>query len=147
VRNTLFRGQKQDSNEWVEGSLIKDVFYPVGDFHCIPYILNVKGLDNFDCWEDLDDDYGIYRVKSETVGEYTGLTDKNGKKIFEGDIVKDFDKNRNYLVRFQAACWMLENNGNWEFLGDRVQNYMHNCPLEVIGNIYDNPELRRMLND
>ena len=142
MRNTLFRGQKEDSNEWIEGNLIKDVFYPVGSCQSIPYILNVKGLDNFDCWEDLNDDYGIYRVKPESVGEFTGLIDKNGKKIFERDFVIDHEKNEIGLVEMSSACWVIrKGNGKWDFLGNRVQKYMLNCPLEVVGNIIDTPEL------
>ena len=104
MREILFRGKRIDNGEWVEGSLITDVFYRVGEGNknSIPYILSVSGID-YDSWEDFDDDYGLYEVDPSTVGQYTGLTDKNGKKIFDGDIV-DITQYDNIYHKVHRCC-------------------------------------------
>ena len=80
-------------------------------------------------------------VWKETVGQYTGLTDKNGKKVFEGDIVKNEYRKGQYqyfkiVYDTRFYCWQVEN--KYGMLG-----FLYNVigDLEVIGNIYDNPKL------
>lgn len=76
-----------------------------------------------------------YIVDSETLGQYTGLKDKNGKKIFEGDIVLINGKHTDEVI-FECGCFLMKKQlYNYEFT---YQNF-HN--LEVIGNIYENKEL------
>jgi hypothetical protein len=77
-----------------------------------------------------------FAVDPETVGEYTGLKDKNGKKIFEGDIVSDGGLITSGLIVFHQECAT--------FFCDfykRYYNMMLSKNWEVIGNIHDNPEL------
>lgn len=92
-----------------------------------------------------------YPVYSDTVGQYTGLTDKNDKEIFEGDIVStpkygvDDGRGRNYcgkdkfVVRYADGTYTLENKR-------RVFCLRPDADAEVIGNIYDNPELLEAKN-
>lgn len=96
-------------------------------------------------------DYGFFSVKPETVGQYTGLTDKNGIKIFEGDIVKGCSKS--YKKNYLCEVYFNENMCHYGLTINRGSYTKHQThdwleltktkasKLEVIGNIYDNPEL------
>ena len=85
----------------------------------------------------------FYRVDPATVGQYTGLTDKNGTKIFEGDIVKRlfyFGLPVLSVVTFKNGAFGLEwNRGKVKEFSAFTS--ICNCTYEVIGNVYDNAEL------
>lgn len=130
MREILFRGKNKVDGEWSIGSLTHDTKYG----NCFIEVCVHQGI----CEE----------VIPETVGQYTGLTDKRGKKIFEGDIIKyrHHDINEKAVIRYGAPenrytmyGWYLDDNqGNTAF---RLSEYFikdYNC--QVIGNIYDNPE-------
>ncbi|HBI5988226.1 TPA: hypothetical protein K8G50_002832 [Listeria monocytogenes] len=78
------------------------------------------------------------KVDPETVDQYTGLKDKNGKKIFEGDIVncKFFDKKITGLIEFIEYMWAVNDRKN-----RRLYQLNEVSNIEVIGNIHENPEL------
>lgn len=124
MREILFRGKRKDNGEWVQGYLYRS------SKKLNPFIMlkSEKGAR--------------YEVNADTVGQYTGLTDKNGTKIFEGDIV-DFSKhpdNGDYgTVIYDAdeTAFGIEYYNIYRGLGENY--YPKN--IEVIGNIYDNPEL------
>ena len=125
MHEILFRGKrKKGDKRWVEGNLLYGYFgfgitnryYAGSSFEVVP----------------------------ETVGQYTGLTDKNGKKIFEGDIVSGHlddlfpeDESR-YEIAWIDYGWHLT---DLDGTVDTAEQDWVNQYFEVIGNIYDNPEL------
>lgn len=148
-REILFHGKRVDNGQWVEGSLIgEDVI--VGNI------------------VDFEEDYFTtefwYRVDHETIGQFTGMTDKNGTKIFEADVLKfvggtcDFfvksayghrhEKGTIFTVKWFPSGYTLyesktknplypncwSNIGNYDF-------WNNSRSFEVIGNIHDNKEL------
>ena len=140
MREILFRGKRIDNGEWVSsGNLIR--FNPENgeDLVFIP-ALN----EPCSCVHDEKDNIiafekgMFYKVDTKTVGQYTGLKDKNGKRIFEGDVVYDgFTKDK---VVFEDCQWKLvDRYGKWIELFKRE--------IEVIGNIHDNPELLEVEHD
>ena len=126
MRDILFRGKRADNGEWVEGDLVQGVH-------------NQKGM--MFIWAVVDFDTSLfgtfeYGVVPETVGQFTGLTDKNGKKIFEGDIVK-WDGTEISQIRYCEGVYRLCNADG--YYGCSLHN--HFSYVEIIGNIHDNPEL------
>lgn len=128
-REIIFRGKRIDNSEWTEGYLFK--------------IWNRTFL----LWGMTGDVPNMVEVKPQTVGQFTGLTDKNGKKIFEGDIVKflhpAFNKSRIGVISYEMneAGFVLRHKGGYSWISYINEFY------EVIGNIYDNPELLEVEND
>ena len=136
MREILFRGKRIDSGEWVYGTMYKIAI----DIN--PFILTAgkSGCS--------------YQVDEETVGQYTGLKDKNGKRIFEWDILHiakiadglggyyqpPLDYPVNVVVKWDLCAWM------WETLC-KDKRYISfpdawcHYECEVIGNVHDNPEL------
>ena len=121
-REILFRGKRTSNLEWVYGNL-----FQVGDTSFILKITD-RALDYPE----------KVLVDTETVGQFTGLTDKNGVKIFEGDITNNKNWNpQNYEVIFDQ--------GEFCFTTEDLKPYTNSLhylqDFEVIGNIHDNPEL------
>ena len=136
MREILFRGKKCINDEWIEGLFVEDKeFYGVPDNHA--YIVEHKHPSG--CFGS--DIY--FEVDPETVGQYTGLTDKNGTKIFEGDIVKlrllAAKMERKGVCEYRNGAFGLA----WQYAGERYCTFAGTCnaEYEVLGNIHDNPEL------
>ena len=115
MKSILFRGKRVDNGEWTEGYFF-------------------KSWDKvFLLWGMTGDCPNMEEVIPETVGQFTGLCDKNGKKIFEGDIVESPNGTQGFIEWQNAECAFLVNIGDdWQTMDD--------CPYEVVGNIYDNKE-------
>lgn len=121
-REILFRGKRVDNGEWIEGDLIHRQVWR-------SYLAIIRVRD------DGFDNYTEYEVEPSTVGQYTGLTDKNGKKIFEGDIVKVADECIDYAIWANGCFCMARQMMFYEF------TYQDSSRMEVIGNVHDNLEL------
>lgn len=121
MREILFRGFNKKNNQWLYGFYLRN---RGAHFVCPDEFAVGKS------WED-------YEVDPYTVGQYTGLLDKNGTKIFEGDII-DFT-NVDY-----PDCEIIYDNGAFvcnEIGEDNIVCELHlRLVNEVIGNIHDNPE-------
>lgn len=132
-RKIIFRGKRLDNGEWVYGDLIHIDDSDIGI------------VTDYDHWQGC-------RVDPETVGLFTGLFDKNGKDIYEGDILRSplghvviikfgykehIAKHDIFTDCFAAYGWIVENikNGITDFLDNEF------LQGEVIGNIHDNPEM------
>ena len=113
MREILFRGKREDNGEFIISDSIMQIERQ-----------NPRLWAKFDCW---------VKVIQETVGQFTGLCDKNGKKIFEGDIVESPNGTQGFIEWQNAECAFLVNIGDdWQTMDD--------CPYEVVGNIYDKGE-------
>jgi uncharacterized phage protein (TIGR01671 family) len=152
MREILFKGKRIDTGEWIEG-----------------YYRKTCGCSLIICDEG-DDMYGVAVIPS-TIGQYTGLTDKNGKKIFDGDVVEyehelsgflRFELGEDYKPRRSHSChWddkhylhykrnyiveWKEKDARWILRNGSDQHDLRRISLSmhngiVIGNIHDNPEL------
>ena len=125
MREILFRGKRLDNGEWVEG------YFAHYSRPGVPFIGFNNAVGTM-MWCEVD---------PATVGQYTGLKDKNGERIFEGDILegRGFDAEDGYgVVEWDDGAWEVISEGNW--LGTFHENY-NGFEFEVIGNIRDNPEL------
>lgn len=147
MREILFRGKRLNNGEWCYGSYLFLHISPVdwtgakrGKPEDVHYIVN-----------DQDINYAVY---PSTIGQYTGLTDKNGKRIWEGDILHiakiadglggyyqpPLDYPVNVVVKWDLCAWMWETlcqDKRYIAFPDAWCHY----ECEVIGNVHDNPEL------
>jgi uncharacterized phage protein (TIGR01671 family) len=125
MREILFRGKRLDSGEWVVGGYNHKKL--CGDFTGV-YIIEQLTDGVCECHE----------VDPDTVGQYTGLCDKNGKKIFEGDVIKG-----RYWLSEDLIFQVLYDENGFYYFNEKGQSCHpdHIDPVEVIGNIHDNPDL------
>ena len=137
MREILFRGKRLDNGEWVEGF----------------YFIDERDIEDGVIWRDVPqiqqrygDHYDYFDVDPLTIGQFTGLTDKNGKKIFEGDICT---RSPYGMPSYKTTFSVHYHNLHCAFIiaddDGRVKTWLHEITnthdVEVIGNIHDNPEL------
>ena len=129
MREILFRGKRTINGDWVYGDFVH------GNER--------KSLrDSIFVYDSETQSFNDYEINPSTLGQYTGLTDKNGKRIFEGDVVKTdkfSEPNKQYIIKYdlQFGAFIGQDRYNVYFVtfdGDSGD-------FEVIGNITDNPEL------
>lgn len=132
VKEVLFRA-KTDNGEWVEGFYVK-----CRRHHYILPIYDNQGFDErYADWIE---------VEEETICQYTGLTDKNGRMIFEGDVLRFVNRHNNHkwlctveFLKGDFICRYIEHDGFGEC--NHFCSWHEKVEWEVIGNVFDNPEL------
>lgn len=127
MRDILFRGKRTDNGEWVKGSYVeaKNAWHKFG-LHkdwIIPMAFANGG------WFAIAQ---RFPVVGDTIGQFTGIRDKHGKPIFEGDILK-WDEKEWGGSHLEEAKW------DYDLLDMRKNDWTEWC--EIVGNIHDNPDL------
>lgn len=131
MREILFRAKRKDNGKWVEGYYCKTTIgcdLTPSDVIFVPF----KASRN-EAW-------GWIKVDSNTICQYTGLADKNGRKIWENDILDTGEKTK-LRVSWHTfkASWVVSKSG-WmfnHFFGESIEPE----DVEVVGNVFDNPDL------
>ena len=149
MREILFRGKRVSNGEWVEGDLRQFNLYGLN-------YVSGEGRTTYIIADEGANGGTEYEVDPSTVGQYTGLTDKNGTKIFEGDIIENINQ-QIFVVEYGRhdlnccnCCYESH-----DALGFYMKNKFGSAEsdekvwedIEVIGNIHDNPELLGVEND
>lgn len=122
MREILFRGKRLDDGGWSIGDLLQ---YRSGETVIHSYVNGCRVADDID---------------PTTIGQYTGLKDKNGKRIFEGDLLRSKGK-RIFYVEYNPDIATFVTRATDAELSTPCMNYGTMLHYEVIGNIHDNPEL------
>ena len=165
MREILFRGKESREN----GGFVEGAYYHQTEFYGHKeFNKRIKVDEHYiiTSTDELEDNMMTFSaVFPETIGQYTGLTDKNGKKIFEGDILKGyvypfFNEEKDEFNYFAEVVWFENSpafgcvthknplskvNGISSGNTDYLEDFYSNC-WEIIGNIHDNPELLRSDN-
>lgn len=139
MREILFKGKRLDDSSWA-----------VGDYLAEDTEIAEAGIS----WILPEGEHEETRVYTATVGQFTGLVDKNGKKVFEGDILKIYRKADGMgtyyappleypvkvVVKWDMCAWMWETIEQYKYYIHFPDAWCH-FECEVVGNIHDNPEM------
>jgi len=121
-REIKFRGKRTDNGEWAYGY-----------YRCIMWEIPHKT-------HQIINGNSFFEVDPSTVGQYTGLKDKNSKDIYEGDIIPievSPARIENLIVGFNSLQWCMEGVSDWFIEG----SFWRTNVMEIIGNIHENPEM------
>lgn len=138
-REMLFRGKSIGTGKWLYGHLFNYGLTAPTNVPCISVCVPAS-------WEEA---YNLYAVPPDTIGQYTGLKDKNRKKIFEGDILEYIGKRKDNMNKVYRRK-VVFHEGMFALLSKELRAYSalnYHCMKDgrsawrVIGNIHDNPEL------
>lgn len=131
MREILFRGKRVDNGEWITGDLIANSASP------FVFIRADVGLKVDDPIRGKD-----VKVIQDTVGQFTGLTDKNGKRIFEGDVLSYIGSDYTYVISYENGCFIASHTklkafNNTHLKWGSVNRFNElSMEVEVIGNIH-----------
>ncbi len=123
MREVLFKAKRVDNGEWVEGLFYKEF----NNFYGKP-LFNIQRINKFGI------PIAVYEIDSETLCEFTGLCDKNGKRIWENDIVKA-------PIYHDVGCYPYSETKIVKVQIPNIYRMSIDGDFEVIGNSIDNPEL------
>lgn len=146
MREILFKAKQIDNGEWIEGSLI-DLDIDSGYCYIVQQYKKASILPIIFLITDR-----MKLVDPETLCQFTGLCDKNGKKIWENDIVLVIYENRYYEKKKLSTGRIVFIRGAW-YIGGKVWNELYAIDedaifqVEIVGNIFDNPELLQEESD
>lgn len=145
-REILFKAKRKDNGEWVEGYYIyhiKRTICPLGDSVKPEDEQHVIMQDGFSDW-NMPRNTVVYEIDPDTLCQYTGLTDKNGKKIWENDILKanldeSYPEDITYIKILWNECrFCVNENYSTDIWTLEKWDAEH---FQVCGNIFDNPDL------
>ena len=128
-REILFRGKSIGTGEWLYGYLFNYGLTAPSNVPCISVCVPKS-------WKEA---YNLYVVSPDTIGQYIGLNDEKGNKIFEGDIISLGDPNIKYLTMWRNDGFCAKQIGASSYIG---LTYWASH-IEVLGNVIDNPELMK----
>lgn len=141
MREIKFRAKRLDNNEWVYGNCIIDNWGDENNNIIYGILEDRKAPSFIENWIPV-------KVNNNTLGQFTGLKDKNDKEIYEGDVVRifayNFDEEEFFVVKYN------NDTARYELVSDDLCvsfDNVYNYEVEIIGNIYDNPELLEANNE
>ena len=129
MREIKFRGKRIDTGEWVYGGFYRGV---------MPETENPFSLDNARIKTIIIQEGTYYHVDPSTVGQFTGLKDKNGNEIYEGDILEE-EPGYYFEVIWSVECAKFKL--QWQTKAIQYPEWNRGVNMTVIGNRWDNPEL------
>lgn len=142
MREILFRGKRVDTGEWVEGFYVQ-----VDNKAYISLLLDISGDGVITMFDEKQSKSHLYtlspflEVIPESVGQYTGLTDKNGNKIFEGDIIRYPRCGGSRIAVVTYSCKNTEYRLKGKIDCMNIGVWFNGFELETIGSVHDDPEL------